>query len=75
MSRVVVTGMGGITSLGDSWQEISAALRRKSNAVQYMKDWESISSLNTKIGVPILHFKVPDGWPRKFLRSDRKSVV
>lgn len=69
MRRVVVTGMGGITPLGNSWEEIHAALRRKSNAVKYMEDWEDITSLNTKLGVPVMDFEVPSHWPRKFLRS------
>ncbi len=69
MRRVVVTGMGGITPLGDSWQEIHTALSRKTNAVKYMENWKNISSLDTNLGVPISHFEVPDRWPRKFLRS------
>ncbi len=27
MRRVVVTGMGGVTPLGDSWESISAAIQ------------------------------------------------
>ena len=33
--RVVVTGIGGITALGDSWQSIKKAFQKGENAVQF----------------------------------------
>jgi 3-oxoacyl-[acyl-carrier-protein] synthase II len=37
--RVVVTGMAGITPLGNDWPAIRAALGRYRNAVRRMEDW------------------------------------
>ena len=33
MRRVVVTGMGGVTALGNTWSEVQARLRSLKNAV------------------------------------------
>lgn len=40
MRRVVVTGMGGITALGNSWPEIRAHLARGETAIRYLPEWE-----------------------------------
>ncbi len=69
MKRVVVTGMGGITALGDNWQSIETKLRTYRNAVRYMPEWDYIQSLNTRIGVPIDDFAIPEHYPRKMIRS------
>ena len=69
MRRVVVTGMGGVTPLGNSWPEIEAALHAKENAVRHIEEWDRIETLHTKLGVPVLDFNVPSYYPRKMLRS------
>jgi 3-oxoacyl-[acyl-carrier-protein] synthase II len=33
LPRVVITGMGGVTALGDSWAEVEKRLRARHNAV------------------------------------------
>ena len=40
MKRVVVTGMGGISALGQSWAEINQGLQRYENTTRYMPQWE-----------------------------------
>ncbi len=39
MRRVVITGIGGVTALGEDWPTIRAALRNGRTAVRYMDDW------------------------------------
>ncbi len=65
--RVVVTGFGGITPLGDTWASIGARLRTCKNAVRYMPEWDYFDALNSRIGCPA-DFTLP-AWPRKQVRS------
>ena len=37
--RVVVTGFGAISPLGNDWESVSAKLKSCTNAVQVMKKW------------------------------------
>jgi len=69
MKRVVVTGMAGITSLGDNWEKIEDRLRQGRNAVRRMPEWDCFETLNTRLGAPIDDFRVPDHYPRKIVRS------
>lgn len=39
MRRVVVTGMGGVTAFGESWQRVSDGLRAGRNAIRKMPEW------------------------------------
>ncbi len=67
--RVVVTGMGGITALGEQWPAIEARLRERRNAVRHMAAWNSFETLNTRLGVPVEDFRPPAHYPRKMVRS------
>lgn len=69
MKRVVVTGMAGITALGQNWQEIRQALRTGKNAVRLMPEWDYIETLNTRIAAPIDNFTAPAHYSRKMTRS------
>lgn len=69
MKRVVVTGMAGITALGQNWQEIKQALRAGKNAVRLMPEWDYIEALNTRIAAPIDNFTTPAHYSRKMTRS------
>ncbi|MFO1408035.1 MAG: beta-ketoacyl-ACP synthase [Steroidobacteraceae bacterium] len=69
MRRVVVTGMGGVSSLGSRWPEVEAGLRAAANRVRYMKEWEAYRDLNARIAAPIDDFEPPASWTRKQLRS------
>lgn len=69
MKRVVVTGMAGITALGDDWSKVEANLRAQRNAVRYMPEWDYFDALNTRIGAPVDDFVVPEHYPRKMIRS------
>ncbi len=69
MKRVVVTGMAGITSLGDSWDSIAANFRANRSGIRVMHEWDRFSELNTRLGGPVDDFVVPSSWTRKQLRS------
>lgn len=67
--RVVVTGMGGVTALGNDWTAIEPRLRALENATVYMADWEKYKGLNTKLAAPVTGFELPAHYSRKFTRS------
>ena len=69
MRRVVVTGMGAVSSLGSTWPEVEAGLRAGRNRVRYMREWEIYRELNARIAAPIDEFAPPSKWTRKQLRS------
>lgn len=69
MPRVVVTGMGGVTALGDSWPEVEARLRARKNAVQRMTDWDRYEMMHTRLAAPVKHFEAQTYYPRKMTRS------
>ena len=69
MKRVVVTGMAGISSLGDSWESISGKLHGNVSAIRRMDDWDRYEELKTRLGGPILDFKAPAHYTRKVTRT------
>ncbi|CAB3798713.1 3-oxoacyl-[acyl-carrier-protein] synthase 2 [Paraburkholderia caffeinitolerans] len=69
MKRVVITGMGGVTALGDRWDPIEAALKRGVNAVRRVSEWDHYESLHTRLACPIPTLSTPDHYPRKKTRS------
>mgnify|MGYP001648620050 FL=1 len=69
MKRVVVTGVGGISSLGRDWPTIQARLASYRNAVRHMPEWDRYPDLNTRLAAPVTDFEIPAHWTRKQLRS------
>ena len=67
--RVVVTGMGGVTALGESWPAVEARLRARKNAVQRMPEWDRHEMLHTRLGAPVTDFEPQTHYPRKSTRS------
>jgi 3-oxoacyl-[acyl-carrier-protein] synthase II len=67
--RVVVTGMGVITSLGDSWADFKQNLRDKRSGVVNLPEWDKYADLNTRLAAPVQHFKAPEDYPRKKTRA------
>jgi 3-oxoacyl-[acyl-carrier-protein] synthase II len=68
MRRVVVTGMAGITSLGDTWGAVETGLRSGRTGIRRMADWDRFADLNTRLGGPV-EFAVPAHYPRRMVRS------
>ena len=69
MARVVVTGMAGVTALGDNWGAIESRLRSGQNAVRRMPEWDYFDTLNTRLGAPVDDFQMSANYPRKMVRS------
>ncbi len=67
--RVVVTGMAGITSLGQTWKEIERNLRAGESGVRRMPDWERYGDLLTRLGAPVVDFTLPPHFTRKTIRT------
>ena len=67
--RVVVTGMSGVTALGDTWSAIEPALRARRNAVRAMHEWAWMEELQSKLAAPVDRFSAPAHYPRKVVRS------
>ncbi|MDO4937191.1 MAG: beta-ketoacyl-ACP synthase [Sutterellaceae bacterium] len=56
--RVVVTGFGAISPLGNDWESVAAKLRSCTNAVQAMDKWDEIAGLRTKVACPAAPFEL-----------------
>jgi len=69
MRRVAVTGIGGITALGEDWPAIRASMEAGRTAIRRMEGWDRFDGINTRLGAPIPHFSVEDRYPRKQLRT------
>jgi len=69
MRRVVVTGIGGITALGDDWPTIRARMLKGETAVRTMNEWGRFSGINTRLAAPVLGFSIEDRYPRKKTRT------
>ncbi len=67
--RVVVTGMSGVTSLGNNWKDVSKSISEGKSGIQRMPEWEDIQGLNTNLGAPVSAFSLPERFKRKQLRG------
>ncbi|MEQ1738747.1 MAG: beta-ketoacyl-ACP synthase [Methyloglobulus sp.] len=68
LKRVVVTGMAGISPIGNNWQQVSSQLKKKITGIQHMQEWDKYIGLNTRLGAPV-EFTRPDHYSRKQTRS------
>ena len=69
MKRVVVTGMAGITSLGETADQIFAQFEQGNSGIRYMPDWEVYTDLRSKLGGPVESFTIPKHFNRKVTRG------
>ena len=69
MKRVVISGIGGISPIGNDWPTIAVRLREVRNAVARVPDWEPYEGLNTKIGAAAADFDLPAHYNRKTMRA------
>ena len=68
MKRVVVTGMGCITALGQDWEQARIRLQQGKNTIRYMPEWERYEGLFTKLGGPV-DCEKPVHYTRKATRT------
>ncbi len=67
--RVAVTGMGAITSIGQTWAEVERSLHGNTSGIERMPEWARYSELNTRLGGPVRNFTAPAHFTRKVTRS------
>ncbi len=69
--RVVVTGLGAITPLGNTWKETWESAKKGNNGIDFIKNHD-VENVNIKIGGEIKGFDFEAALGRKFLkRYDR----
>ena len=69
MKRVVVTGMSGITSLGETADQIFEQFQLGKSGIRYMSDWTVYTDLRSKLGAPVSSFTIPKHFNRKVTRG------
>ena len=68
-NRVVITGAGTVSALGNDWSSIKARLQSKQSAVRYMTEWDQYPELKTRLAAPIDDFNLPSHYRLKQKRS------
>lgn len=61
--------MGGITSLGERWEEVEGKLRAGASGIERMQEWDRYTELNTRLGGPVPDFQLPPHYTRKRTRT------
>lgn len=69
MNRVVITGLGAITSLGQEWSEFRQNITDGSTGISYIEEWDMYPELNTRLAGPVEDFVLPEHYTRKKIRS------
>ena len=67
--RVVITGAGNVSALGNDWQSIKTRLLENKSAVRYMTEWDQYPELKTRLAAPIDNFELPSTYRAKQKRS------
>jgi 3-oxoacyl-[acyl-carrier-protein] synthase II len=67
--RVAVTGMAGISPIGNDWATIRARLGSYRNAITRIEEWADYDGLNTQLGAPAADFKLSERYTTKATRS------
>jgi 3-oxoacyl-[acyl-carrier-protein] synthase II len=68
MKRVVVTGMAGLSPIGNDWPAVRAALADGASGVKAIEAWIRIAGMKTRLGAPVA-FDTPPRFNRKMLRT------
>ena len=73
--RVVITGMGLVSSLGNDLKSAFDRLHIYENCVKYDTSLEQYKNLNTKLSAPIVDFKESDIFTRKVKRTMGRVAI
>ena len=68
MRRVVITGLGLNSPLGNSYDELFNNLKDEKSGIEYVEEWEKINDLGTKVAGRVKNVDLKS-IPRKFRRS------
>lgn len=69
MKRVVVTGMAGLSGIGDDLKTSLDALRSGRSGIKYIPEWDEYTGLKTRVAGRIDDFKIPEHYDRKKIRA------
>lgn len=69
MRRVVVTGMAGMSPIGNDWETVETNLRERRGGIVNHEPWAKYDKLRTCLAAPVKHFVLPEHYPRKKVRS------
>ncbi len=75
MRRVVITGMGILSALGQTAEKAYNRLKILENAVEYNKNLDVYEKLHTRLSSVIKDFVMPEEFTRKVLRTMGKVAV
>ena len=67
--RVVVTGIGALSPLGNDWATVRSQLLSGRNVIRVMHEWEGYEGLSTQLGCTVPPFDLPVHYNRKTMRS------
>ena len=67
--RVAVTGMAGISPIGNDWPRVRKRLGEYRNAVKRMDEWSDYDGLHTLLGAPAAEFTLSERYTTKAMRS------
>jgi len=68
MRRVVITGLGLNSPLGNSYDELYESLKSGKSGIEYVPEWEDIKDLGTKVAGRVKNLDLKS-IPRKYRRS------
>ncbi len=68
MKRVVITGLGILAPIGNTLEKVWDSLLSLKSGIQYMKEWENIEGLKSKVAGLVGEYSEKD-IPRKFRRT------
>ncbi|GGW84945.1 beta-ketoacyl-ACP synthase [Alteromonas halophila] len=69
LRRVVVTGAGAVSALGNDWAAIKQTLLGGLSGVCFMPDWQKYEGLGTYLAAPVHNFELPPHYTKKKRRS------
>lgn len=72
--RVVITGVGLCSPIGNSLDEVSGALQELRHGIVTLDEWAAIDRLNTRLAAPVSGVS-PKDFPRKVVRSMGRVAV
>lgn len=69
VKRVAVTGMAGLSPIGQDWATVRDNLGSGRTGIRHMDDWNKYEGLITRLGAPVADFVQPSHYSRKSVRS------
>ncbi|MCP5040236.1 MAG: beta-ketoacyl-ACP synthase [bacterium] len=67
--RVVVTGMGGVSPLGDDWVTVGKKLEQRTSSIEVNDELSSYQGMDTRLASRVRDFETPKHYTRKRIRT------